>query len=305
MNSAQIPIGHLAYRWLRTQFLTARGLEAGVRLGERAEDLHDMRVAIRRFRAAASLFEDFLPKRFLALDHGLRDLADILGTVRDLDVQLERISDWQESEERFGDVLAELTHRREAARARMLRFFDSARYRRLLVAAEALLAKERVRSPGRIPTAFAIPDLIRERHRRYVRRAKSLKPGDSPKAFHRARVEGKRLRYAVELVSEVYAPEATRYYRRLSVVQDVLGKLQDGAAAAETLAKIEPKVGKDLVKDLAERYDGRAEKLRRKFPKAYGRAEAKTWPELRKAMKKKLRSASAQDLAELPANPNA
>src|SRR5690349_3666103 len=54
------------------------------------EHVHDSRVAIRRMRAALRLFKDVLPNAE-ALDEELRWMADELGPVRDLDVQLKRL----------------------------------------------------------------------------------------------------------------------------------------------------------------------------------------------------------------------
>jgi len=60
--------------------------------GDRAEAVHDMRVASRRVRAALELFEDVFPRRqFTAMLRDVKTLADSLGSVRDLDVMIERL----------------------------------------------------------------------------------------------------------------------------------------------------------------------------------------------------------------------
>ena len=69
-----------------------RAKEPGTRLGEDPEELHDMRVATRRLRAALSLFEAVLPVRAQVFREELGWLARLLGTVRDLDVQLEGLA---------------------------------------------------------------------------------------------------------------------------------------------------------------------------------------------------------------------
>ena len=64
--------------------------EAGTRSGEQIEDLHGMRVATRRMRAAWRVFGDgFRPGRTSSLRDRLRVVAGRLGAVRDLDVLLE------------------------------------------------------------------------------------------------------------------------------------------------------------------------------------------------------------------------
>ena len=64
--------------------------EPGVRSGIDAEDVHKMRVATRRQRAAWRVFgESYRKNRTKPYRSGLRDIAHRLGAVRDLDVQLE------------------------------------------------------------------------------------------------------------------------------------------------------------------------------------------------------------------------
>src|ERR687890_103809 len=67
-----------------------RSHEAGTRLGEDPEELHDMRVPTRRMRAAIKAFENVLPEKALWFGEELRWVAKTLGEVRDLDVQIER-----------------------------------------------------------------------------------------------------------------------------------------------------------------------------------------------------------------------
>jgi CHAD domain-containing protein len=66
---------------------TERALE-----GSDIEGVHDMRVASRRLRAALELFGDVFPKGQLRpMLREVKRLADVLGSVRDLDVMLERL----------------------------------------------------------------------------------------------------------------------------------------------------------------------------------------------------------------------
>ncbi|MEJ2326812.1 MAG: CHAD domain-containing protein, partial [Chromatiaceae bacterium] len=71
--------------------------EPGTRLGEDIEELHDMRVATRRMRAAFQVFGDYLDmdkmKVFLK---GLRRTGRALGAVRDLDVFWEKTQHYLE-----------------------------------------------------------------------------------------------------------------------------------------------------------------------------------------------------------------
>ena len=86
-------IGELAYAVLRRQLAVLRDKEPGTRLGEDIEELHDMRVATRRLRAALALFSNVLPVRAQTFREELGWLAAVLGAVRDLDVQIEGLDD--------------------------------------------------------------------------------------------------------------------------------------------------------------------------------------------------------------------
>src|SRR6202012_5072817 len=96
--------GDVAFAALRRQLAVLRAKEPGTRLGEDPEELHDMRVATRRLRAALSLFEAVLPVRARVFRADLGWLARLRGAVRDLDVQLENLAamSFSEAEVAFG-----------------------------------------------------------------------------------------------------------------------------------------------------------------------------------------------------------
>ncbi|MBV9278754.1 MAG: CHAD domain-containing protein [Chloroflexi bacterium] len=75
-----------------TRFEEMMAFREAALAGEDPEGVHDMRVASRRLRAAIELFHDVFPRRRLRpMLRSVKDLADALGQVRDLDVMLERL----------------------------------------------------------------------------------------------------------------------------------------------------------------------------------------------------------------------
>ena len=79
-----------------THFLKMLANEAGTRLGEDIEALHDMRVSTRRMRAAYRIFADYYDQKIIApFNKGLRRTGAMLGAVRDLDVLLEKAQAWE------------------------------------------------------------------------------------------------------------------------------------------------------------------------------------------------------------------
>ena len=110
--------------------------EAGTRLGHDPEELHAMRVATRRQRAAWRVFgASFRPGRTKRYRNGLREIASRLGAVRDLDVLLEAAdlyrADLPVPEQRaIEPLLNEWRQHRDDARILLIRELDSDGYRR-------------------------------------------------------------------------------------------------------------------------------------------------------------------------------
>src|SRR5262249_47611073 len=93
----ELSTGEVAFAVLRGNFRALLLKEAGTRLGEDPEELHDMRVATRRIRAALSVFREALPVRAARFNREWAWLADSLGRVRDLDVQTVELRAWAAS----------------------------------------------------------------------------------------------------------------------------------------------------------------------------------------------------------------
>ena len=141
--SSSSTMGEVAFAVLRRQLAVLQAKEPGTRLGEDVEELHDMRVATRRLRAALSLFEGVLPVRAQVFREELGWLARLLGAVRDLDVQLEGQADMAlsvvptaagvvpEEHAPLTDLADLLERERAVARADMLSGLDSVRWDRL------------------------------------------------------------------------------------------------------------------------------------------------------------------------------
>jgi len=252
---ASLSLGELAFAVLRRQFATMRAHEAGSRLGEDPEEVHDMRVATRRMRAAIKLFQDALPERARWVRSELKWVAGVLGDVRDLDVQLEQIAEWSEGADEEGrEALSRtgkaLERQREEARGRLIEALDSTRYERLesSFAAMLKLGPTREVTPGGgpdprskadEPVLSAGSDLLSRRYRKWRKLADRIDEGSDPEDFHELRKEGKRLRYALEFFTPVYGEEATAgLIKPLKTLQDDLGRHQDAIVATERLREL-------------------------------------------------------------------
>jgi len=213
-----------------------------------ADSLHDLRVALRRLRATLGAYRPFLraggvrPKR---LARRVAAVARATGRARDLDVQLL----WLERKER-----TELDDREEAG-VRWFRDDLEARRREAYQAARRRVARD-------LP---ALEQRIRRRMKEYRVRVQPERPvGDvtfrdslehllsrllgelttaldgigSPsqrEQAHRARIIGKRVRYLLEPVAGELS-SGKDFIKRLKVLQDDLGELNDAQVLGEEVA---------------------------------------------------------------------
>lgn len=212
----------------------------------KAEAVHQMRVACRRLRAALSLFRPVLPPdEIVAFRNGLREVAQMLGAVRDIDVlEIQVLAPLIEEpltpeavRERLDALRPRLARRRaeslEAAR-RSIRAPETARLLLRLGRRIAVLAADESAAPF---GAFA-DDTLKSRHRKLSRRGRKLKQQSAPDR-HRLRIAAKKVRYAAEFFQSRYGEKAmARYIDALGDLQDVLGDLNDIAGIADVLERI-------------------------------------------------------------------
>jgi CHAD domain-containing protein len=219
--------------------------EPGARLGEDSEELHDLRVAARRIDATIGLFAEHLPASIARLRKRIKMIRDALGTVRDLDIELQHLQAFQQSlapaDRPALQPLEHILHsERAAARASMLRMLDSAQSEKALARLKAtLLTPPRVvaGSEPELITAVA-PTSIRARYKKLRKAAARLSAESTPAEYHGVRGRIKKLRYAVEAVEPIYGSPAKQALRLLRRLQDQLGVQQDADVAATRLHQL-------------------------------------------------------------------
>ncbi len=216
--------------------------EAGTRSGVDPEELHAMRVATRRMRAAWRVFGDgFRPQGTRRYRNRLRDVAAKLGAVRDIDVLVLALEAYRAplpADERIAlqplvdDWLAE----REAARAVMVRELDSDGYRRFVEDYRAFVLAP---GAGALVVSPTEPHHVRDTAGSRIWRAYEsvlaygpvLRWADVP-TLHQLRIAGKWLRYTIEFVAEALGPDAKPLIERVVAMQDHLGLMNDAEVAA-------------------------------------------------------------------------
>jgi CHAD domain-containing protein len=135
-----------------------------------------------------------------------------------------------------------------------------------------------------MPTLAVAPDLIEARFRALRKAGDEIETGSPAADYHRVRIRGKRFRYALEFLAEVYQGRSRPLTRRVVALQDILGLHQDAEVAIERLRGLAREHGDELpaetifaMGEIAERYRREALALRAAFPKAYARATGKSW----------------------------
>jgi CHAD domain-containing protein len=218
---------------------------AAFRVGEDPETIHQMRVALRRLRAALGLFRPVLSGPALAeAGHRARALAIILGVARDHDVFIEMIDAGPLSTFPPGSDAGRL---RTAARNRRAEGYAAVRrmiadgatddfqadFRQIIKARDWLAAPEAVVA-GSAP-AFAATALTRAR-RRVLRRSKDL-AAQTQESRHAVRIALKKARYAAEFFESLFGRRkaARAWSKALAALQDSLGAFNDLATADRLL----------------------------------------------------------------------
>jgi triphosphatase len=217
--------------------------DPGTRIGEDPEALHDMRVATRRLRAAVRVFAAGIPPTLQSrMSRELRWLGDLLGSVRDLDVQLAKLDMFTSAAPAgFRPVLGCLREYMNAERAHhranMLVGLDTPRYFRLLIQLERFSQSP---APRRPHAAAALERVVTAGHRaikkafrRLRKRGEQIQNMPRPEDLHALRIRAKRLRYLLEFLQELTGKAGRRLVKHLTELQDLLGSYHDAVVGAD------------------------------------------------------------------------
>jgi CHAD domain-containing protein len=228
--------------------------EPAVREG-RPDALHQMRVGLRRVRAAMSLFRNIVAdSERERIKQGLKWLASTLGPARDLDVftadVLVPLHEEHPDHLGLGDICHDIEVRRRRAYADAVSACCSDRYQAVLLDTmewiesgpwrtgdDALLGTRR----DQPITALAADELARRRHK-IIKAGKKLRES-SAEERHRLRIRGKKLRYATEFFADVFPGKRNARRRDAMLValkdlQGALGGLNDIATREQLAEKI-------------------------------------------------------------------
>jgi triphosphatase len=243
--------------------------EAAVLAGD-ADGVHQMRIGLRRLRAAISLFPEILDDAQTdKIKKDLKWLSRELGPLRELDVFVTRVVTpvKRRHARRQGvpGLSSDFEQRRNAALKRAQDALRSARYRILALNVAAWLETgdwtkpqdDLVRGRGEVPIETLAATQLARRWKKIRKKGRSLTELDARRR-HRLRIQAKKVRYAAEFFAGAFpgkkaSKRRDAFLAALKDMQDCLGDLNDIV------------VHGSLTSDIAKRGKRRKDKSKRAF----------------------------------------
>jgi len=286
-------VGQVAVRTLRGRLRAVWAEAHAAAEGTAPEHVHRLRVATRRTLAAFDVFRDVLPaKRAAWFRKRLRLLRRAAGDARDLDVLTGRLGQNDARPSARARLVAMLSKQRTVSRGPIRELYERLAEDDWQGRVDELL--ERVAERGR-RTTFG--DYARRRYgplvdHFFAAADRRLRDADE---IHQARIEAKKLRYAVEIFAGVF-PAATlaRCQDALERLQETLGTFTDHASAADRFRRWSRdenmRSDRDTLAAFRRREDALAEEARRTFAAWWSRSR-------RRALKRTLQRSLCQESA--------
>lgn len=209
------------------------------------ECLHDLRVSVRRTRAALAQAKHVLPSRTVSrfrAEFGW--LGRRTGTLRDLDVYLQDCEDPKTpTSPLWSPLLGQIRILRERERHHVATVLSSARFSRLMGDWNKLLASSAPRRTtlrdARLPTKVYASARIRTAYKRVRRQGLAITPTSPDEALHELRKTCKALRYSIELFRPLFPKRRIdSIVKSLKQLQDNLGAIQDSVVQVRTLCSL-------------------------------------------------------------------
>jgi len=201
-----------------------------------ADEVHDLRVAIRRFARGLSALKGCFPRKESAeIRRGLKKLMTRAGAVRDRDVALRLLAgrDSAGASELAKQFRAERKHAARAltlALKRWVRRSSSAKWRNALEGPPPGFRDESVHTAA----ARILPRLAKDYFRGGRGAARQKAPAEE---LHRLRIAAKSLRYTLDLFAPAYGGAAAGILDELKGIQTLLGAINDCAVVREMAAQ--------------------------------------------------------------------
>jgi CHAD domain-containing protein len=260
-------LGDYAYQAIQKHFQKTLKWEKSVKKDEDPEALHQMRVGMRRLRTSVTRFSLAVDLSKPISDKNIGKIARRLGNLRDLDVLKESLENNykpnlpHKEQESLKKAFSALAKQREDVLSSVQKTLKDESYKSLKDALEKWLDKPSYQPLASVTIQQVLPDLLLPEVSSFL-----LHPGwlvgtqiveseikiqnnwepekiekqltTQGKVIHSLRKEAKRIRYQMELFSDLYGESYAAYLTEVKSIQEILGAMQDSAVLTDWLTDV-------------------------------------------------------------------
>ncbi|WP_224095125.1 CHAD domain-containing protein [Nostoc sp. MS1] len=260
-------LGDYAYEAIEKHFKKTLKWEKSVKKDEDPEALHQMRVGMRRLRTAITRFDIALNLPKPVSDKNIGKIARRLGNLRDLDVLKETLETTyqpnlpEKEQKTLQKAFDALAKQRETVLEKTIETLKDDSYKSLKNSLEEWLDKPSYQPLASLPIKQVLPDLLLPEVSAFL-----LHPGllvgthivdievkidtngkadkiekqltTEGETIHSLRKQAKRVRYQMELFTELYGESYAAYITDIKSIQDILGNIQDSVVMGEWLVEV-------------------------------------------------------------------
>lgn len=260
-------LGDYAYQAIQKHFKKTLKWEKSVKKDEDPEALHQMRVGMRRLRTAVTRFGLAVDVSKPVSDKNIGKIARRLGSLRDLDVLKESLENNykpnlpRKEQESLQTAFTALAKQREEVLSSVQKTLKNESYKSLKDALDKWLEKPNYQPFASFTIQQVLPDLLLPEVSNFllhpgwlvgtqfvdseVKIQKNWEPEKieqqliiEGKILHSLRKEAKRIRYQMELFTDLYGESYAASITEVKTIQEILGTMQDSVVLAEWLADI-------------------------------------------------------------------
>ncbi len=260
-------LGDYAYQAIQKHFKKTLKWEKSVKKDEDPEALHQMRVGMRRLRTAVTRFGLAVDVSKPVSDRNIGKIARRLGSLRDLDVLKESLeNDYKpnlprKEQESLQTAFTALAKQREVVLSSVQKTLKDESYKSLKDSLDKWLEKPSYQPLASITIQQVLPDLLLPEVSNFLlhpgwlvgtqfvdselKIEKNWEPEKIEKqlttegeVLHDLRKEAKRVRYQMELFTELYGESYAAHITEVKNIQEILGTMQDSAVLTDWLADV-------------------------------------------------------------------
>ncbi|MBD2246278.1 CHAD domain-containing protein [Nostoc sp. FACHB-888] len=260
-------LGDYAYQAIEKHFKKTLKWEKSVKKDEDPEALHQMRVGMRRLRTTVTSFGLAVDLPKPVSDKNIGKIARRLGSLRDLDVLKESLeNDYKpnlpcKEQKSLKRAFKALAKQREDVESSVQKTLKDESYKSLKDALDKWFEKPSYQPLASLTIQQVLPDLLLPEVSSFLLHPawlfgtefveseviiqKNWKPQKIEKQLttegeiiHSLRKEAKRLRYQMELFTDLYGESYAAYLTEVKNIQEILGTMQDSAVLTDWLTDV-------------------------------------------------------------------